>query len=174
MRKISLYLDRTLAPLIILKNLKSFVRLTAKERNSLAFHAFTFQFRVLQFLAINHKEVIERAEFLPTFPNLREVDGGKMVKLELRFNKEVISSVQMDDINRMFQCLLETGHLGQMTFSELQVRVSTLLFCMISFTLMDHTDFTGQQTSQSVVERIAAFCKRSQWSLWSGGSGRNS
>ena len=108
MRKISLYLDRTLAPLTILKNLKSFVRLTAKERKSLVFHAFTFQFRVLQFLAINHKEVIERAEFLPTFPNLREVDGGKMVKLELRFNKEVISSVQMDDINTYSRVCVHT------------------------------------------------------------------
>ena len=124
-RKISFYLDRKpLGSLIMLKNLKSLLQLTVKERKSLAFHFFTFQFRVLQFVAMNQQDIIERAEILTTFSNLRGVDSGKMVKMELRFDKEVISSEWMDTINRLFQSLLETGHLGQMTFSELQVRVS--------------------------------------------------
>ena len=77
-------------------------------------------------MALNQQEIIERAEFLMTFSNLRGVDGRKMVKLELLFDKEVISSEWMDDINRLFQCLLKTEHLGKMTFSKLQVRVPIL------------------------------------------------
>ena len=124
-RKISFYLDRKPpGALFMLKNLKSWLQFTEKERKSLHVHIFTFQFRVLQFIAMNHQEIIERAEILLTFLDLQRADDRKMVKMELRFDKEVISSEWMDDINRVFQCLLETGHLGQMTFSGLQVRVS--------------------------------------------------
>ena len=105
----------------MLNNLKSFGQLTAKERKSLIFHTFICQFRVLQFIAIIQQEIIERAEYLMTFLNLQGVDGRVMVKMEVRFDKEVLSSEWMDDINRMFHSLLETGHLGQMTFLELQV-----------------------------------------------------
>ena len=131
-RRISFYVDRRpMGALLVLKNLKAFVQLTVKERKSLAFLVFTFQFRVLQFVAFQ-QEIIERAEFLPRFLNLQEEDGGKMLKIECRFDKEVISSEWMDTINRVFQCLLETGHLGQMPFSELQVRVSILSLIMNS------------------------------------------
>ena len=121
-RKISFYLDRKpLGALVMLENLKSWLQLTARERKSLAFLRFAFHFRVLQFIAMHQQEVIERAEFLMTFSNLRGANGRNIAKLEVRFDTEVISSEWMGDINRMFQSLLETEHLGQMTFSELQV-----------------------------------------------------
>ena len=174
-QRISFYLDRKPpGALVMLKNLKSWLHLTVKKARSLVFHIFNFQFRVLQFVARNQREIIERAEILTTFLNFKGVHGGEMVKFELRFDKEVISSEWMDDINRMFQYLLETGRLGQMTFSELQVRVSISSLTIHSDTLMNRADFAGEPARQSVVERIAAFCKRSQWSLWSGSSGRNS
>ena len=122
-QKIAWYFDRKPAPLIILATLKSWLQLTVKERKSMAFYIIVFHFRVLQFVAMNQKEVIERAEFLTTFSNLRGVDGRKMVKTELRFNKEVISSEWMDDINRLILSVLESEHLGQMTLSGLQVLI---------------------------------------------------
>ena len=99
---------------------------------------------MLQFVALNQQEIIKRAEFLLTFLNLQGVNGRKMVKLELLFDKEVISSVWMDTINQMFQSLLETEHLGQMTFYDLQVRVSTLSLTMPTDTWMYRIDFTGE------------------------------
>ena len=128
-RKISLYLDRKpLGAFIRLKNLKLLLRLTVKQRKSLLFHAFFFQMRVLQFTAMNQKETINRAEAFNSRLNLRGMDDQRMIKLELRFDKEVISSELMDDINQLCQCLLKTGHLGQITFSGLQVRVSIVSF----------------------------------------------
>ena len=128
-RKISFYLDRKpLGALVMLKNLKLMLRLTVKQRKSFLFHAFFFQFRMLQFAAMNQKETIKRAEVLHSRLNLRGMDHQRMIKMELRFDKEVISSELMDDINRLFQCLLKTGHLGQITFSGLQVRVSIVSF----------------------------------------------
>ena len=120
----------------MLNILRSWLQLTVKEQKSLVFHAFNFQFRVLQFIAMNQQECIERAEILPTFLNLRGVNGGKMVKIELRFDTEVISSEWMDDINQLFQYLQQTVHLGQMTFSELQVRV----FIVLLITSSHHFD----------------------------------
>ena len=118
-RKISPYLDRKpQGALFVLQALKSFIQLTTKERKLLMFHSFNFEFRVLQFLAMNQEEVIGRTECFGKFLNF---EGRKMVKLELRFSREVISSGMMDDINQMFQCLLGTRQLGQMDFSQLQV-----------------------------------------------------
>ena len=72
---------------------------------------------------MNQQEIVERAEFMKSFLNF---DGRKMVKIELRFDKEVVSADRMDDLNRQFESLLESEHLGQMTFSELQAECPSL------------------------------------------------
>ncbi len=125
-RNIGFYHDsKTLGALSKLKNLKSFVELTENERRSLSFCITTFGLRVLQFVATEHEDVVNRAECLLTFQN---VDGRRRVKIEWRFSSEVISRVRMDEINQMVQSLWE-GQLDQMTFYDLQVRASLKRDC---------------------------------------------